>query len=572
MFNRRPPSLHDIDPDEVFLDATNLPEFNTHQFEGRLEKPISKGTIALLGFFFLVIALLFTGKLVTLQITEGEEYRALSENNHLRHVPLFAERGVVLDRNREELVWNTPFTEKEEDFSHRQYTERHGFAHILGYVQYPSKDKAGFYYRMDFEGKDGIEHAYNDELNGEQGLKILEANALGGLQSENTIRPVTDGENIILTIDADLQERLYTAMSDLSDEVGFVGGAGAIMDVETGALLALSSFPEYNGTILSEGSDNDAINSYITDERNLFLNRAISGLYTPGSIVKPIVALGALNEGVITPTKKILSTESISLPHPYFPDLFSVFTDWKAHGLVDMIDALAVSSNIYFYEVGGGFENQEGIGIEKIARYMELFGLGYETGVDVAGEKEGVIPNPAWKREVFDDDWRIGDTYNTAIGQYGFQITPIQGVRAVAAIANGGYLVTPHLVSGVEDNETGRVRVSRVTNEKIPYIDDRHYNTIHEGMRQAVTSGTAKGLNIPAVRVAAKTGTAEIGRTKKLVNSWITGFFPYDNPRYAFTVVMEKGPRDNLIGALFVMRQVLEWMGEERPEYLVSNE
>ena len=206
-----------------------------------------------------------------------------------------------------------------------------------------------------------------------------------------------------------------------------------------------------------------------------------------------------------------------------------------------------------------------------------MFGFNQKTGIDLAGEKEGLIPTPQWKEDIFEDVWRLGDTYNTAIGQYGFQITPIQAVRMVAAIANSGELVTPHLVRGffteISDDMPGAQKLEDILEhpkKKIP-IDEEYFKVVREGMRQAVTEGTASGLNISAVKAAAKTGTAEVGTAKKFVNSWIIGFFPYDNPKYAFTIIMEHGPSKNTIGALYIARQLFEWMAKNTPEYLEVN-
>jgi len=275
--------------------------------------------------------------------------------------------------------------------------------------------------------------------------------------------------------------------------------------------------------------------------------------------VKPYVAVGALNEHLITPEKKILSTGSITIKNPYNPELSSVFNDWKAHGLVNVKDALAVSSNVYFYEVGGGFENQKGLGITLLEKYIRAFGIGEKTNIIGIDDVDGVVPNPKWKADNFDgEEWRLGDTYHTAIGQYGFQVTPIQMARAVAAVANDGILVTPKLTI---DQKTDSKNLSID-------VDKNVMRVVRDGMRQGVTSGIAQGLNLSYVKVAAKTGTAELGSRKQYVNSWITGFFPYDNPRYSFAVVMEKGPQSNLTGAVFVMRNLFEWMKLEAPEYL----
>ena len=546
----------EIAPDEIFLDSSNLPDFDVHQFEGRFEKPISKRTIFFLGAVFVFVGMAFVWRVWSLQIAQGEVYRQKSENNRLDKIPIFAERGIIYDRNKTELAWNEP---QDNVFPRRVYTGKEGFSHILGYVVYPKKDAKGFYYRTELAGRDGVERKYNKVLAGKNGEKIIETDALMNILSESVIKHPQDGEPVTLTIDERVQNALFGFIKDLSYEKGFVGGAGVLMDVKTGDVIALASYPEYDSAILSDGSNRAKIRAFQTDPAAPFLNRAISGLYTPGSIVKPFVALAALNEKVITPEKQILSTGSISLPNPYYPELKSVFTDWKAHGWVDVRRALAVSSNVYFYEVGGGYKDQNGLGIRRIREYIAKFGIGEKTGVDLPGEVAGVVPGPEWKKEHFNGEpWRVGDTYNTAIGQYGFQVTPIQMVRAVAAIATDGMLPVPHLAARTH---TSPADIS-------DGIDSRYFTVVKEGMRQAVLEGTAKGLNVPFVKVAAKTGTAEVGISKRRVNSWILGFYPYDNPRYAFVVVMEKGPRENTIGGLYVMRRLLEWMRANTPEYL----
>ncbi|MDD5050776.1 MAG: penicillin-binding transpeptidase domain-containing protein [Candidatus Pacebacteria bacterium] len=549
----------DIDPDEIFLDSTNLPAFNTDQFEGRLEKPITARTLSLAGLCFLFVFLVFAYKAWNLQVKNGLAYYDQSQDNHLSNTVIFAKRGRILDRNGKELAWNSTLPDTEE-YLGRQYLEAPGFAHVLGYVKFPSKDDSGFYYKDVYEGQDGVEKFYNTELAGENGLRIVEVNALGKIQSESVVRPPKDGADITLSIDSDLQAELYNDISSLAHRINFQGGAGVIMNAENGEILALTSFPEYSPQILSLGKDRDAIKRYLTDPSNAFLDRVVSGLYTPGSIIKPYIAVGALTENVISPDKKILSTGSISIPNAYDPKLSSVFTDWRAQGWVNIKDALSVSSDVYFYEVGGGYQDQKGIGIANIDKYTRLFGFGSVAGQGFFAGSKGTIPNPAWKEENFPGDpWRIGDTYHTAIGQYGFQVTPLQAVRAVASIGNGGHLLSPTLISGDKSN---------VSNNQTVPISDSTLQIVREGMRQGVLTGISKGLNIPSVEVASKTGTAELGTKKQFVNSWVTGFFPYEHPKYAFAILMEKGPSTNTVGALSVMRQLLDWMTLHTPDYL----
>ena len=549
----------DISPDEIFIESSNISQFNTSQFEGRLEKPISKKTFTGISILLVIIFTIFSGRLWYLQVQKGEAYSEISENNRLNHVPVFAEQGVIFDRNGERLSWNVP-NQENDDFSLRQYTDTAGLAHILGYVSHPAKDSSGFYYPYYFEGKDGAERVFDESLKGTNGIKISETDAHGGILSESVIENPEPGENIYLSIDSRVQNKLYTTMRDLAQEVGFSGGAGVIMDVETGELIALTSYPEYDIQAFSLGDDAELIGKTLNNEKMPLLNRATLGIYTPGSIVKPFMAIAALNEEVINPQKEILSTGRMIVPNPYNPDEPSVFNDWKAHGYVDMYKALAVSSNVYFYQIGGGFEGQQGIGIVNINKYMRMFGFGEKTGIELKSEEYGVIPSPEWKEENFEDGtWRVGDTYNTSIGQYGFQVTPIQVVRAVAAVANNGVVFNPTILKS--DGSTSNI-------DHVVDIPRNYFEEVRKGMRQAVEEGTAQGISVPYIRLAGKTGTAEVGTQKKRVNAWITGFFPYENPRYAFTVVMEQGPSDNLLGGVFVMRTMLDWMRDNTPEYL----
>lgn len=551
--------VHEINPDEIFLDSSNLPQFDRHQFEGRLERPIARRTIVILGGVFCLILIAVLSQTFFLQIREGERYAKQSAQNRLRHTLIFGSRGVLYDKRGTLLAWNV-IDDAEPEFAKRKYLDQAGLSHLLGFLKYPSKDKAGFYYKVDFEGRDGVEKYYNEYIAPQHGLKIIETDAHGKIQSESVQKPPKDGANVTLSVDARLQEKLYGFIEGLAKERGFQGGAAVIMDVQNGEILSMVSFPEYDSQVLTDGSDAKAIEKAFNDPRKPFLNRATDGLYTPGSIVKPFIALAALEEGVITPEKEIVSTGSISVPNPFDPGKPSVFKDWKAHGAVNMKRALAVSSDVYFYEIGGGFEGQAGLGIGNIDKYMRLFGFGTQPpGSDFFGGA-GVIPTPEWKRANFNgESWRLGDTYHTAIGQYGFQVTPLQMVRGIAAIANGGKLLEPRLI--VEKDIPPSFSVIPVTSSS--------FEVVREGMLDAVTEGgTASGLSLPGLSVAGKTGTAELGTLKKLVNSWVVGFFPFEKPRYAFTVIMERGPRDNTIGALYVMRELFEWMSVYTPEYL----
>src|SRR3989339_140231 len=358
-----------VDPDEIFLDSQNLQNFDRQQFEGRIERPIPKKNILLLGILFLFFTGIFGIRLFYLQIQKGEAYFKRSQNNVLEKVLIFTDRGIIYDRNKVEMTWNKE--ENPTSVPTRAYLSP-GFSHLLGYVSYPTQDKSGNYWQGEFIGKDGLEKQYNEQLKGENGSKIIETDALGKVYSENIVNTPKHGTDLITTIDSRFQAELFTLIKNLSESGPFTGGAGIIMDVEKGELITSTSFPEYNSEILSLGKDTASIKNYLTDKRKAFLDRDISGLYTPGSIVKPFFALGALNENIIDPYKEILSTGSISIPNPYFPDQKTVFKDWKVNGWTNMMEAIAVSSDIYFYAIGGGFEDQKGLGLANLEKYARF--------------------------------------------------------------------------------------------------------------------------------------------------------------------------------------------------------
>jgi penicillin-binding protein 2 len=321
---------------------------------------------------------------------------------------------------------------------------------------------------------------------------------------------------------------------------------------------------------MTDGKDVEKIEGYANNKNKPFLERAVDGLYTPGSIVKPFLAVGALEEKIISPTKQLLSIGYISVSNPYNPSQPTIFRDWRVNGWVDMRHALSTSCDTYFYAIGGGYEDppgqtiiggkQAGMGIFNIEKYLKAFGLAQPFPKDsfFYSSNTGVIPSPEWKEQTFPEDgaWRLGDTYNSSIGQYGTLVSPMQALRAVSALANDGKLLEPTILK----NDTPAKNVDLE-------FDKTHLQIVREGMRLGATEGSAKAINTPYVQVAVKTGTAELGVKKDFANMWVEGFFPYDNPKYAFVLLMERGPVDSTVGAVAVMRQILDWIGENTPEY-----
>ena len=548
---RRKRRYQAIEPDEILIDAQNLPGFDATRLEGRIERPIEGRAFRDFLILALIIGALFLMQLAKLQIIDAATLKNRAEANRLHQTLILAERGRIVDRHGEALALNNP--QPELGFSFREYPYGEATAHIIGYVSYPKRDQNNYWFQETTEGLAGIERVLDTTLRGENGIEIKETSALGETVSGSVVHAPQKGREVALSVDAGLQKVLYDEIRARALDAQFVGGSGVIIDIETGELYALASYPSFNPEVVSSGEDSTLIQEYLTNTRAPFLDRAIAGLYTPGSVVKPFVALAALEENVIAPEKPILSTASITVPNPFDPSKPSIFRDWKAHGWTDMREAIAVSSDVYFYSIGGGFEDQQGLGIGVIDSYMHQFGFGEPTGILLSGEEPGVVPNPEWKAETFNGErWFLGNTYHTAIGQYGFQSTVMQLARATAALANGGVLVTPTL----EKNVSGK-------RERLPFAEE-NLSIVREGMRMAVTEGTAQALNIQGVSVAAKTGTAEVGAQKEFINSLVVGFFPYEKPRFAFAVVMERAEAGTLSGSPLVMRNVLEWVTKER--------
>lgn len=554
-----------FDVDTVFLDNANMPVFNRAQKEGTIEQTIGRRTIAILMAFASFAIFLMSLKAVHLQIVKGESLASRAENNRLKQIPLFARRGVITDRQGELIAWNA--LEKEdlspseslEYIPDRLYTEKKGMSHVIGYASYPKKDANGIYWQTSFVGRDGVEKLFDQELTGVNGARLIETDVAGNTLSTSLAESPIPGKKITLTVDANMSDALARSMDTLAKGMGYRGGGAVVMDIRTGDILALTSYPEYNNGTLAKGSNKEEISGYFSDKRSIFLNRVFQDAYAPGSIVKPFIALEALKRGVITPEVRILSTGTLTVPNPYNPSSPTIFKDWKAHGYTDMRQAIAVSSDVYFYQVGGGFGNQKGIGISAIDYVAKVFGIGEKTSIVFPGEVTGVIPTPEWKEKVFAGDiWRLGDTYNSSIGQYGWQVTPIQMARASAGIASYGILPKPR-ISFDQPVETERVKESYTAGQ---------YRVIQEGMRLTVTAGTATILDIPQMDVAAKTGTAQTGVGNSRINSWIIGFFPYENPKYSFAVMMEGAPASASQSASFVMRDFFQILSMEHPETL----
>lgn len=552
MWRRRQRQDLEIAPDEIFLDASNTPDFDRNRFEGRLEKPLSGRIFVLLGVTIILFMSILIIRAWNLEVTNGEMFATESAQNSLEVRTLFAPRGVITDMHGVVLAENVQLS----DGSMGRTYPFSSLSQVIGYVSYPKKDAKGIYYDTSETGITGIEAEYNSILAGKNGQLLTEIDVFGNVRSEGTIIPVVEGGTVSLSIDANLQKLFAQAIASTVRSTHFISGAGVILEVHTGAVRALVSYPSYDSNVMASGGPSETIAAYHTNIGHPFIDHAVQGVYAPGSIVKPFVASGALTDGIVTQNTIIDDPGFISIPDPYHPGEEFIYKGWKELGPVDVKKAIAWSSDIFFYTIAGGFKNQKGLGIDRLKYWYQQFGFGSQTGIDLSGEASGLIPDPDWKRSVFNESWYLGDTYFTAIGQYGMQVTPLQATRATAAIANGGKLFTPTLM---------RNRSSLYT--MVPVGDDV-LAVVREGMRQTVTSALAQALNVPYVSVAAKTGTAQTGTKNQFDNSWVVGFFPYDNPQYAFAVVLERGPSGSGSQAVNVMRQLFDALYLEQSPYV----
>jgi penicillin-binding protein 2 len=328
--------------------------------------------------------------------------------------------------------------------------------------------------------------------------------------------------------------------------------AAVVIDPRNGEILAMVSLPTYDNNVFARGVDQAAITKLLEDPGKPLVNHAIAEMYPPGSTFKQITGLAALQEGIANPGTQVTSLGSIQVRNQFNPSILYTFRDWAALGTLDFYRGVAMSSDVYFYYLAGGYTDVntgrdvfQGLGATRLAQWTRKFGLGAVTGIDLPGESEGLVPDPEWKEKAIGEVWTIGDTYNMGIGQGYVATTPLQMALVTAAIANGGDVLVPHVVREVRD-AAGNVIVSpwRTIKNNLN-VDPRNINVMREAMRQAVDTGTATTAKSRAVQAAGKTGTAEFGERRPdgsyLEHGWFTGFAPFNNPEIAVAVFLEQG-------------------------------
>ena len=439
----------------------------------------------------------------------------------------------------------------------REYRDGAIFSHLIGYegkIRQQELDDYPEYGLSDMIGKEGIEKSYESFLRGKNGADRVEVDALGKIKKElGSVQPVP-GNDIILHIDAELQKKIFDSLSMLLETKNLKRAAAVAMNPETGGVLALVSLPSYDNNLFSGGIDQKHYEELLTDDARPLFNRAVSGEYPPGSTIKPVVAAAALAEGVVNEHTEIESRGGISIGKFFFGD-------WKAHGFTDIRRAIAVSSDVYFYSVGGGYGSVPGLGMRRMKAYEEFFGYGKKTGIDIPGEADGFLPDPDWKQRRFGERWYIGDDYHAAIGQGFVTATPLQVLNSIATIGNGGILREPRLVSHIRD-ASGKLSPVESPVVRRDFVDANILRIVREGMRETVTEGTAQSLRDLPVAVAGKTGTAQFG-TGKDTHGWFVSFAPYEKPEIALIVLVE-GQGEEGYNAVPVTKEVYQWYFGDR--------
>ncbi len=477
----------------------------------------------------------------------------------------------------------------------RQYPSGNLISHIIGYMGYIPGEQAETYAARGYDpnndrvGLTGVELTFEEELRGSKGYQYSEVDVAGReVRVVGDPQPPLLGYNLILTIDLDLQQftedALRQGMEKAESAFGEVSrvesGVAIVMNPQTGEILSFVSLPSYDNNLFASGISQEDWAQLIEDPGRPLVNHAISGQYPPGSVFKIVPAAAALEEGVVNRRTALTCQGTLWLPNKYFPDdpeLAQQFYCWihkydRGHGPLNIIQAIAHSCDIFFYQITGGLEEFQGLGLERLNEYAHSFGLGQPTGIDLPGEESGLVPTKKWKRLNYAEGWATGDTYNVAIGQGFILVTPLQLLNATAAVANGGTLYRPQIVYQVTDAD-GQV-IRPFTPEvlgQVP-VSEENLALVREGLRAAVEWGTGRGANLEGIEVAGKTGTAEypgppIDDEGHLpTHAWFTAFAPAEEPEIALLVFVAGGGEGSATAVPIAVEILRYYFGIPEPQ------
>lgn len=458
----------------------------------------------------------------------------------------------------------------------REYLDGGMLAHFLGYIGRISAEEwkeSPEYRPVDVLGKSGIEKQYESDLRGIPGKEQVEVDATGKpIRFLARVEPVA-GKNIILSIDWGLQQQTFKAVKDQVEKSGSKAGSAVALDPSTGEVLAAVNYPSYDANLFAKGISQNDYNNLLNNDAKPLLNRVTSGNYPVGSIIKPMVSAAALQENVISQSTAVVDQGKLEVPNIYNPSIVYTFKGWKPEGLgvVNVVRAIQMSSDIFYYQVGGGYKTFQGLGEKRLLDWYEKFGLGTKTGLDITEESSGYLPSPESKKKATKESWYVGDTYNISIGQGDLKATPIQMAVANAAIANGGKLIRPHIVKGVGVDRNS-IELTKPNILKENFISADKLKLVQQGMEMVVSDGTAccNIKNEVPVKVAGKTGTAETSsegfdgknpRTKP--HAWFTSYAPANNPRISTVLMIENSGEGSQFAAP-ATKDVLKWYFNNR--------
>ena len=576
---------------------------------GRDEK-VSQIRLTAVQYIILAIFMILAYGLWRLQVVQSDMYASLAEKNRVRNVPILAPRGKILDREGRTIVENYPsftalllrdssrdlsadagliaqglhldpkevrdrirhfasmpqyqpiflkddITQDELAFveahrnelpeldtivAHRRLYPRNGFmAHLIGYVGEVSEEMLNqprweFYNPGDVVGKSGVELQYNQILMGKNGSRRAVVNSRGREVGRLDETPAEAGKQLKLTVDLDLQIAAEQALGDKN-------GAIVAMDPRNGEILAMVSRPTFNPNDFAIRVSRDQWSKLVNDEDHPLLNKAIQAQLAPGSTFKIIMATAGLQEG-IAQDMHVICNGGATFYGRYFKCW--VATEHRTHGMVEISKAIYQSCDVFFYTLA------EKLGIDRIAKYATLFGLGQRTGIDLPQEVSGVMPSEEWKVRNFKQKWYAGETISVGIGQGAVAVTPIQLARAIGAIASGGLLVRPHVTNPAELPANVIPATDTPSQVKIP-IDPANWEIITDAMSNVPTPmGTAGSAHLQGIDFAGKTGSAQTvsnalkaktanGKSKYKDNAWFVGVTPRRNPEIVVAVLFEGG-------------------------------
>jgi penicillin-binding protein 2 len=454
--------------------------------------------------------------------------------------------GIYIQRGSKRLYLSSQDVLDIEDKNN--YQKNNTLSHVLGYLGKLNESELAELYLQgylpsDSIGKTGIEKIYEKYLRGIYGKKKIEVNALGKEQNILAEESPVPGDHIKLSINYQMQSDLENIIEKKLKEIGKERASAVVLDPNNGEILALVSYPGFDNNDFSGGISYEKYQNYLENKNKPLFNRAISGNFPAGSVIKPAIATAALEENIINSRSSFLSSGGIQVGDWFFPD-------WLAggHGNTNVRQSIANSVNTFYYYIGGGYGNFKGLGIFKINEYLSLFGFSKKTDIDLPAENAGFIPTPEWKTRIKNERWYVGDTYNVSIGQGDLLVTPLQIASMTAIIANNGTYYKPHVLHSIINAKTNTEQIYEKEVVRKDFFDPYNLKLIRLGMEDCVDYGSCRLLKNLNFKTAGKTGTAQWSNNFN-THAWFTSFAPVEKPQIVVTIMVEEGGEGSAVAA-----------------------